>query len=61
MTGHRYRYRTPALCGPWRESEDQAIEDAIGAKQAIRTDEVPEGWRWLLPGRIEQEEPDRGP
>ena len=29
-----YRYRTPALAGPWRETAEAALEDAIKAGQA---------------------------
>jgi len=29
-----YRYRTPALVGPWRETADAALEDAVKAGQA---------------------------
>jgi hypothetical protein len=29
-----YRYRTPALAGPWRETPDAALEDAVKAGQA---------------------------
>jgi len=29
-----YRYRTPALAGPWRETPDAALGDAVKAGQA---------------------------
>lgn len=31
-----YRYRTPALAGPWRETPGAALEDAVMAGQARR-------------------------
>lgn len=30
----RYRYVTPALYGPWRESREEALADAVRARQA---------------------------
>lgn len=51
----RYRYRTPALAGPWRNSAEAARRDAVSAKQAVfqagSSDEV----RWIVPGTIEEE------
>jgi hypothetical protein len=32
----RFRYVTPVLAGAWRETEEEAIEDARRAKQAVR-------------------------
>jgi hypothetical protein len=49
----RYRYRTPALTGPWRESQDDAVRDAVNAKQAQYDDEQPSGVKWIVPGEIE--------
>lgn len=49
----RYRYRTPVLMGPWRDSRAAALRDAIGAKQATADDGQPGGVRWLVPGEIE--------
>jgi len=51
----RYRYRTPALTGPWRDSRPAALRDAIGAHQARADDNEPGGVRWLVPGEIEEE------
>jgi hypothetical protein len=51
----RYRYRTPVLTGPWRESRIAALMDAVGAKQAAEDPEAPAGVRWLVPGEIEEE------
>ena len=49
----RYRYRTPALTGPWRESHDDAVGDAVRAKQAQHDDDHPSGVKWIVPGDIE--------
>ena len=49
----RYRYRTPALTGPWRESHDDAVRDAVNAKQARYDDDQPFGVEWIVPGEIE--------
>ena len=32
----RYRYQSPVLHGPWRDTREQAIADAIRAGQAER-------------------------
>lgn len=50
----RYRYRTPALTGPWRDSQDEAVGDAVKAKQAEVDDGSASGIRWIVPGRIEE-------
>ncbi len=50
---HLYRYRTPALVGPWRKSARQALLDAVRANQARRDDQTV---RWLVPGSIEETE-----
>ena len=48
-----YRYLTPALAGPWRMRQEEAIDDAIRAGQAARdTTERPD-YTWLVNGRIE--------
>ena len=49
----RYRYRTPALTGPWRESHQDAVRDAVNAKQAQYDDDAPSGLKWIVPGEIE--------
>ena len=51
----RFRYRTATLLGPWRETADAAVQDAIRAKQARRDEDGP-GWHWVVPGAIEQGE-----
>jgi hypothetical protein len=50
----RYRYRTTALTGPWRDTREDAMRDAARAKQAVIDDEDPEAIRWIVPGRIEE-------
>lgn len=49
----RYRYRTSALTGPWRESPHQALEDATRAQQARFEEGPPSRVEWNVPGRIE--------
>jgi hypothetical protein len=49
----RYRYRTPALTGPWRDSRDAAIGDAVNANQAHYDEDQPSGVKWTVPGEIE--------
>jgi hypothetical protein len=49
----RYRYRTPALTGPWRESHEDAVRDAVKAKQAQADEDQPSGIKWIVPGEIE--------
>lgn len=41
----RYRYRTIVLLGAWKESAEEACDDAIRAKQAIREDDGTITWR----------------
>ncbi len=50
----RYRYRTAALVGPWRDTAERALADAMRSKQA----RLEEGGElvWLVPGRIECDE-----
>jgi hypothetical protein len=50
---HFYRYRTPALVGPWRKSERMALRDALRARQALRDERDRRAVRWLVPGEIE--------
>lgn len=52
----RYRYRTSVLVGSWRPSREAAVEDAINAKQAAREDEAPSGFKWIVPGEIEEKD-----
>ena len=48
-----YRYRTPALTGPWREVHDDAVRDAVNANQARYDGDRPSGVEWIVPGEIE--------
>ena len=52
-----YRYRTTALCGPWRRRPETAHRDAIGAGQVM-----PNGPEvtWLVNGEIEASHCDLG-
>lgn len=50
---HSFRYSTKTLLGPWRDTAEAAVRDAIRAKQAC-LDEEGEGWRWVVPGSIEE-------
>jgi hypothetical protein len=51
----RYRYRTPALTGPWRDCAEDALRDAVSAKQAVVQAGQSDGVRWIVPGTIEEE------
>lgn len=48
----RYRYRTSVLVGPWRDTCEKAVSDAIRNNQA-KADVTGEGIVWLVPGVIE--------
>ena len=52
----RYRYRTPVLAGPWRDSPDQALRDAERAGQ-VRVDGLGRQLLWMVPGEIEEDRP----
>ena len=52
----RYRYRTSALAGRWRDSRDEALRDAVNAHQAMLDENAPGGLRWLVRGEIEEAE-----
>ena len=51
----QYRYRTPALTGPWRDSRDAAVRDAVKAKQATIDEDDSAELSWIVPGRIEEQ------
>ncbi len=51
-----YRFRTAALCGPWRRRSESARQDAIAAGQ-IRLDD--EAATWRVNGDIEASYCDR--
>lgn len=56
---HRYRYRTEALAGPWRDSPERALGDAVRARQARAHDRA---FEWLVRGWVEaQARPAFGP
>ena len=55
----RYRYRTAALVGPWRESRARAAHDAAKAGQVIVDGEDPLNFRWVVSGEIEESLPDK--
>ena len=55
-----FRYRTAVLVGPWRATAEDAVEDAIGARQAVRDSKDP-GWYWLIPGEIEERDANAAP
>jgi len=57
----RYRYRTSVLTGPWRETEFEAADDAVRAKQAVNDITQSCGLRWTVPGRIEQRISEEAP
>lgn len=50
----QYRYRTAALTGPWRDTRQAAVGDAVRAKQAMTDEDDPGEVRWVVPGRIEE-------
>lgn len=50
----RFRYRTAALTGPWRDTRHEAMRDAAKAKQALIDEEDPDAIQWVVPGRIEE-------
>ncbi len=49
----RYRYRTPALVGPWRESPADALKDAAKAGQ-LMFEAGGSAMRWMVAGEIEE-------
>ena len=55
----QYRYRTAALTGLWRDSQDAAFADAVRARQAVMEED--EAFRWVVPGRIEERATDARP
>ena len=57
---HNYRFATPALIGPWRPSREEALSDAVRARQAVRNHEHPDGFEWRVCGRIEETQARRG-
>ena len=47
---HRYRYRTEALAGPWRDCAHRALDDAVRARQARVEGR---SFEWLVQGWVE--------
>ena len=48
-----YRYRTPALVGPWRDSAADALKDAARAGQLVFEGNA-SAMRWMVTGEIEE-------
>ena len=48
-----YRYRTPALVGPWRDTLDDAVNDAARAGQLVFEGNA-SAMRWMVSGEIEE-------
>lgn len=57
----RYRYRTSVLTGPWRDTELEAADDAVKAKQAVTDVTRPSGISWTVPGKIEERMSEEAP
>jgi len=57
----QYRYRTPVLTGPWRDSHDAAVNDAVKSKQAVIGRGGSSALRWIVPGRIEEQVTNEAP
>jgi hypothetical protein len=57
----RYRYRTPALTGPWRATELEAASDAVRANHAVNDVAESCGIKWTVPGRIEERLTEEAP
>jgi hypothetical protein len=57
----RYRYRTSVLTGPWRDTELEAANDAVRAKQAVNDASQPSGIKWTVPGNIEEQMSEEAP
>lgn len=55
----RYRYRTCVLVGPWRRAREEALADALRARQARRSEAGPD-IVWVVGGAIEEEPLPRG-
>lgn len=54
----RFRYRTGAIVGPWRNTREAALGDAVKAGQARIDETQADGVRWTVPGKIEADHPD---
>ena len=49
----RYRYRNSVLVGKWLQSREEAINDAIRARQASRTEDGQ--LQWIDHGTLEED------
>lgn len=56
----RYRYRTKVLTGRWRDSFDDAVDDAARAGQIAFDTDRKSAFRWIVPGSIEEREEQGG-
>lgn len=56
-----FRFATSVLIGPWRSSRDEALSDAVKARQAVANRSFPEGLEWRVTGRIEAVPRDAAP
>ena len=52
-----YRYRTIALCGPWRRLPEMAYRDAMDAGQILPAEDEA---AWRVAGEIEASYCDKG-
>lgn len=50
----RYRYRTKALTGRWRDKLEDALGDAARAGQLAFDPQTKSIFRWIVPGSIEE-------
>ena len=51
---HAFRFTTSVLVGPWRSSREEALDDAVRARQAVRSGARPGAIEWRVDGRIEK-------
>ena len=56
----RYRYRTKALTGRWRDSFEAAVGDAARARQIRFDTDSKSPFRWVVPGNIEERDEEGG-
>ena len=56
----RYRYRTKALTGRWRDSFEAAVDDAARARQISFDTDSKSPFRWVVPGNIEERDEEGG-
>ena len=51
---HAFRFMTSVLVGPWRSSREEALDDAVRARQAVRSGSRSGAVEWRVEGRIER-------